>query len=361
MLIDIIKTMEVFMADTYSKQVDNHNIILLRNILAELPSYVKVVFRGIENTTSSRTRLGYARDIKLFYNYLCEQNPFFKNKTPMDVTLEDLSRLEAEDIEEYLEYLKLYEKNGRTYTNGERAIKRKLSSLRIFYGYLYRNDRVTSNPAEKVDMPKIHGKTIVRMDANEVVDFLDSVEYGNNLTNKQQSWHGKLKTRDLALLTLMLGTGIRVSECIGIDIKDVDLNNSKVKVVRKGGYESFVYFGDEVMEALLPYMEERKKMTPAKGHENALFLSSQMKRISVRSVQNLVQKYSSGSVPLKHITPHKLRSTYGTQLYRETGDIYLVADVLGHSDVNTTKKHYADMDDERRRYARNKVQLREKK
>ena len=73
----------------------------------------------------------------------------------------------------------------------------------------------------------------------------------------------------------------------------------------------------------------------------------------------MVKKYSRVTTPLKKITPHKLRSTYGTALYQETGDIYLVADVLGHKDVNTTRKHYADIDQERKRGARNKVTLRE--
>lgn len=85
-----------------------------------------------------------------------------------------------------------------------------------------------------------------------------------------------------------------------------------------------------------------------------------MQRISVRSVEVLVKKYAKSSVMTKKITPHKLRSTYGTQLYRETGDIYLVADVLGHKDVNTTKKHYAALEEERRRSAKDAVTLREK-
>ena len=99
-------------------------------------------------------------------------------------------------------------------------------------------------------------------------------------------------------------------------------------------------------------------MTPCEGHEEALFLSSQMKRMSVRTVENMVKKYTQTVTTSKNITPHKLRSTYGTALYQETGDIYLVADVLGHSDVNTTRKHYAALEDEQRRRARNAVHLR---
>lgn len=209
-------------------------------------------------------------------------------------------------------------------------------------------------------MPKIHEKAIVRMDAGEVASFLDNVEYGNKLSEHQQIYHEKSKKRDLALLTLMLGTGIRVSECVGLDINDVDFDYDRIKVVRKGGYEAYVYFGQEAREALLDYMQERKEIITVEGHENALFLSSHRKRISVRSVENMVKKYASITTPLKKITPHKLRSTYGTTLYQQTSDIYLVADVLGHKDVNTTKKHYADIDDQQKMRAKDAVTLREK-
>ena len=156
-----------------------------------------------------------------------------------------------------------------------------------------------------------------------------------------------------------MGTGIRVSECVGLDIQDVDFHSGGIHIHRKGGKEVTVYFGIEVEDALKDYLEERKAVIPETGHENALFLSLQRKRLSVRSVENLVKKYARIVTPLKKITPHKLRSTYGTNLYQETGDIYLVADVLGHADVNTTKKHYAALDDARRRSARDKVKLRE--
>ena len=108
----------------------------------------------------------------------------------------------------------------------------------------------------------------------------------------------------------------------------------------------------------MAYMDKRKGIIPVEGHEDALFLSMQNKRISVRAVENLVKKYAS-NVSLKKITPHKLRSTFGTNLYQETGDIYLVADVLGHKDVNTTRKHYAAMKDEHKRRAAKAVKLRE--
>ena len=121
----------------------------------------------------------------------------------------------------------------------------------------------------------------------------------------------------------------------------------------------YATIGEEVEKALKAYMNVRENVIPVAGHEHALFYSAQRKRINVKTVENLVKKYASQVTTTKKITPHKLRSTYGTTLYQETGDIYLVADVLGHKDVNTTKKHYAAMDDARRRQAATAVRLRE--
>lgn len=345
---------------TYHQQVEMKTIDLIRNVCDQLPQYVKGFFRGIQQTHSPRSRLTYARDIKCFFEYICDAYAEADFENVKDVPLEILSKLDYAFIEDYLDYLQKYQKNGHIFTNNKATIKRKLASLSAFYGYLYKHELVTQNPVSKVDMPKLHDKEIIRMDAGEVANFLDTVEYGNNLTAKQLQYHNKTKNRDLALLTLMLSSGIRISECVGLDIKDVDFDNMCIRIVRKGGKEALVYFSDEACDALLEYLEERTKIEAAPGHENALFLSSQKKRLGVRSIENLVKKYSASAVPLKHITPHKLRSTYGTALYQETSDIYLVADVLGHSDVNTTKKHYADIENARRRSARNKVQLREK-
>ena len=343
----------------YHENVNIKNELHLRELLAELPPFCKQFFIGIEPTTSSRTRIAYAYDLACFFDYLHETNPICKRRKITEFDISILDRITPLDIEEYLYYLKCYEKDGVAHTNDERGLKRKLASLRTFYNFFFKKELIDSNPAVKVDMPKIHEKTIVRLDVDEVVQLLDEVESGESLTSRQQMYHERTKTRDLALLTLLLGTGIRVSECVGLDIDDVDFKNNGIKVHRKGGAEVMVYFGDEVMEALLNYVEERQGIAAVEGHTNALFLSLQNKRITVRAVENLVKKYSKLVTSVKKITPHKLRSTYGTNLYQETGDIYLVADVLGHKDVNTTRKHYAALEDERRRRAAKVVKLRD--
>ena len=346
---------------SYHEQEDIENTKRIRGILKELPPFCTDFFRGIEPRTSARTRLAYAYDLKTFFDFLKQANPELKSKKLRDLPLSLLDEIKLMDLEEYMEYLKCYSTEKREdLMNTERGIMRKVSTVKSFYNYFYRTERIQNNPASLLQLPNIHEKEIIRLDVDEVARFLDEVEDGECLTEKQKAYHAKTKLRDLAMMTLLLGTGLRVSECVGLNINDVDFRNGGLRIHRKGGKEVIVYFGAEVEYALQDYLSEREHIVPEEGSEEALFLSMQRKRINVRSVEKMVKKYAQLVTPLKKITPHKLRSTYGTNLYRETGDIYLVADVLGHSDVNTTKKHYAALEDERRRSARNKVQLREK-
>ena len=347
--------------NTYQKQVYIDNTIKLRAVLKTLPDFAKDYFRSIEPTSSPKTRISYAYDIRVFFQFLLDENPAFKNYTMKDFRLSDLDQLTPLDIEEYQEYLKVYNSsNDRQVTNTEKGLSRKMSSLRSFYAYYYKIQLIEKNPTLLVNMPKLHEKAIIRMDADEVARLLEYVENcGSTLTGQAKIYYEKTKERDIAILTLLLGTGIRVSECVGLDLTDIDFNNNGITVTRKGGNQSVVYFGDEVEKALRNYLENsRKAITPQAGYENALFLSTQKRRMGIQAIENMVKKYAS-QITTKKITPHKLRSTYGTALYRETSDIYLVADVLGHKDVNTTKKHYAATDEDRRKRAANIVKLRE--
>ena len=345
---------------TYHEQTDVENTLRLRDVLKTLPPFCRDFFRAIEPRTTTKTRNSYAYDIRIFFQFLLEQNPAFRDWSIDAFTVDVLDQLTAVDLEEYEEYLKVYQAGDKTETNGERGLKRKMSSLRSFYAYYFKREMIHTNPTVLVDVPKIHQKSIIRLEADEVALLLDYIEHGgDDLTGQKKVYYEKTKDRDLALVTLLLGTGVRVSECVGLDIEDVDFKNNGIKVTRKGGNEMVVYFGPEVEKALKNYLEVRKNIIPVEGHEHALFYSTQRKRIGVQAVENLVKKYARQVTTTKKITPHKLRSTYGTALYQETGDIYLVADVLGHKDVNTTKKHYAALDDSRRRQAATAVKLRE--
>ena len=338
----------------------------LRALLSELPPFCGQYFRAAELTTGVQTRYGYAIDIRTFFRYLVSgEIDRFAGREIRSLTLSDLNAVQTVDIEMYMEYVSFYQPDAdepsesSVRSNHERAKARKLSAIRAFFRYYYKHGLIDNNVAALVETPKLHEKAIIRLDVNEVADLLDTVEQGSGLSEKQKTYHDRTAVRDTAILTLFLGTGIRISELVGIDLKDIDFESDQFVVTRKGGNQDRLAFGPEVRDALLQYYDERSQITPVKGHENAFFLSMQKKRITARAVENLVGKYAKLSTPLKKITPHKLRSTYGTILYQESGDIYLVADVLGHKDVNTTRKHYAANEEDRKRTAARYIKLRE--
>lgn len=350
---------------TYQEELKQEQTLKLRELINCLPGFSREFFIGIEPTTSIRTRIAYGYDLNLFFTYLLQYNLSFKGKSIVDIALPDMELINSTDIEAFMEYLNYYIKSNKDnpdvqheFSNNNKGKARKLASIKSFYKYFYKRKKIMVNPASFVDMPKITDKPIIRLEIDEVVKLLDIIESGEKQTETQLRYLKFNKARDLAILTLFLGTGVRVSELIGVNISDIDFNVNGFKITRKGGNQVVLYFSNEVRSALEGYLKERKNISPVAGYEDAFFLSLQRKRISIRNVQILVKKYSGMVTNLKNISPHKLRSTYGTNLYRETGDIYLVADVLGHKDVNTTKKHYAAIDDDKRKMAAKIVKLR---
>ncbi|MDR2202366.1 MAG: tyrosine-type recombinase/integrase [Clostridiales bacterium] len=355
------------MVDNYFENRAERTIEKTREILDDLPQFANEFFVGIQMRTSELTRLNYACDLRVFFDYLAKKK--FKNSVAAsELTLKDLETLTALDFELFLEYLSSYSFGGKRYKCGERSKARKLCALRSFFKYYFKRDKLSANVTVKVDLPKIHGKEIIRLEPDEVVDMLDGATDAERLSLHQRHFHNITQKRDIALLTLLLGTGIRVSECVGLNRADVDFNAGAFTVTRKGGGKDILYFADEVSAALQDYLKWLDAQIDGKTdfgkkirNFDALFLSLQGKRISVRAVEMLVKKYAALASPLKKITPHKLRSTYGTALYRETNDIYVVAEVLGHKDINTTKKHYAAISDDIKRNAARVVKLRDKK
>ena len=290
-----------------------------------------------------------------FY-FLTVSNPSFNNIK--SISLENLDKLEPLDIQEYIAFLSCYERDGQTYTNNEYGKSRKLSSLRSFYKYYANQKYLHSNPAALLSNPKLHEKEIIKLEKEEVTELIDGVKNATGLTQRQKKYALNTGYRDMAIVMLLLGTGIRVSELVGIDLEDISWKDNQIHILRKGGSESSVYFESEVFLALEDYLDYERN--PMDEKETAFFLSGKGTRISVRSVERIVKKYATGAVGKPGITPHKLRSTYGTNLYRETGDIYLTADALGHKNIEVTARHYADIGESRRKeaakYAKNWLQ-----
>lgn len=343
----------------YYKEKSSMQKTKLNELLAELPDFARKYINDKRLRTQTSTLVSYCYDLITFYKYLIEMNPSFKNRSVKDFSYDDMINLTADDINEYQLYLE-FNAGDNKHENDKKAIARKMSPLRGMFQFHYEHENIPNNPTTLVKLPHIKkDKNIVRLNASEVVDILNCVENGSGTESKRMTnYRLKTKQRDVALLTLLLGTGMRVSECAGLDLTDVNFSDNSLIIVRKGGGQDVIYFGEEIADALGDYIDgERAAIKPLPGHEKALFYSMQAKRISVDAIENLVKKFGKIAVPNKKITPHKLRSTYGTALYRQTGDIRLVADVLGHENVNTTVQYYAAIEDEHKRKAANAVDL----
>ncbi len=336
----------------YQKR-DLNNRIKMSKYLELLPDYCLDYFIGIENNTSSLTRYNYAMDLYVFFNYI--SNYVFHKKENL-INLTDLDNLKSKNIEQYLSYLTYYQLDNKYYKNDEKGKARKLASLRSFFKYLFNHDLIKANVASKIDTPKLHNKEIVRLEQDEVTRLLNAVESPSEFTNRQKEYNKNTFERDNAIITLFLGTGIRISELVGLNLESFDFTQNAFLVTRKGGNQTMLYFSNEVAMVLKTWLEKRATL-PLDKNENAMFISLQNKRISIRAVENLVKKFAQIASPLKKISPHKLRSTFGTNLYKETRDIYIVADVLGHKDVNTTRKHYAAISEDMRKSVAEKVKL----
>ena len=343
--------------NNFHKDREANCIDRIEDLCLELPKMTREFVYGITEYSSPLTRLNYVYDLRIFFDFIVKFVCTDKTVTTLDYS--DLERLEITDFETFMAYLSRYTFNGKVESCNERAKSRKLATIRAFYKYFYNKNKIKTNTASKIPLPKKHDKEIIRLDVNEVVKIINLAENGENLSNRQRAYHKNTKIRDVAILTLFLGTGIRNSELVGLNVDDISFEEMSFVVTRKGGNRTILYFTDEVGEALYNWLEYRSKIPELSPNEKALFLSLQNKRISVRAIQELVKKYAKVVTPLKKITPHKLRSTFGTNLYRETQDIYMVADYLGHSDVNTTKKHYAAMSEDLRRTAIKSVKLRD--
>ncbi len=350
---------------SYFDQRNEKNLDAIDNLLDALPYFAREFNVGIAMRTSPLTRLGYLRDIRVFCDYLAKRR--FRDKQITELTTADLDALSPTDIEQYIDYLSSYTLDGKKHSCKEQAKERKVSTLRALFKYFYKKEKIQNNVMTKVDTPKKHAKPIVRLDVNEVVDILNEAENGDDLEGRSKCFHDITKVRDEAMLSLFLGTGIRISECVGLNRTDVNFEDNSFVVTRKGGSTQILYFSEEVADALRKYIDWLDEQISTKtefgkrvSDSDALFISIKGGRMTPRAVQMMVKKYAKIIAPFKKITPHKLRSTYGTNLYHETHDIFVVADVLGHKDVNTTRKHYAAMSDDIRRDVVNKIKLRDK-
>lgn len=337
------------MSEPSNEYLDDQKASIIKKIHAmekEMPAFMHDFFTYYlaVKEAQPRTVLNYGYDLEVFFYFLTRENPSITDVKA--ITSDTLGHLEMQDIQEYMAFLESYEKDGKIYQNSTAGKARKLASLKSLYKYLKSIKAVTDNPTELIPTPKQKKKNIIMMEHSEASDFMDNVENGDTLTSRQREYADKTKERDIAIVTLLLHTGIRISELVGLDLFDVNMKDKTIRIVRKGGAEDYAYFDEETKFSLESYINNERS---EQAGTPALFISMKGNRMSVRAVERMVKKYAV-VIPNKKITPHKLRSSFATALYRESGDIYLVKEALGHKSIAATSK-YADVGSEKKKKA----------
>lgn len=328
----------------------------LERLLSNLPPLCKEVIEFKSQTCATSSLVSYCYDLGIFFRYYLSLEDT-KVHSMQEITYKTIECIPAQKFYDFQKYLE-FNDVGEYHKSTKKGIARRMAAVRNMYKYHYKMGNIKFNPTEMVMLPKlVKDKTIITLNKKEINMLL------NALSNQKCFKRGRMKTykkmtkqRDMAVVVLLLNTGIRIGECVGLDLSDIDLTSRtpNLIVIRKGGAMDRVYFNKSVADVLKKYIKgERKEILNNKGlkdspDKNALFLSIYGKRLKADSIEKMLREYTSRLFPDKRITPHKLRSTYGTALYKETGDIRLVADVLGHDNINTTIKYYAKADDEKK-------------
>ena len=330
----------------------------LMNFLSNLPDfvfdYIEIAYIG----ESINTQIGYSIDIKTFLEYLQK----FKFKTVEnieDFTVDHMEQVTLRDLNGFTAYLKEYETDTvaidgkhvkRIRRNSAYGINRKLSGIRGLFAYLYKNDMISQNITDKVDFKKIHQKMKRPLTTQETIRLLDVIYNGENYyKGRDLTEYMNRKQRDIALFTAYLGTGCRVSELINLNIHDVCFDTSSFVVTRKGGDEQEIFMPVQVENEMFNYMQERMEKENAK--EDALFLSRLGKRMTPQGVEKILKKYCAtvGIFDPDKTRPHALRRTFACNLIADGVDIKMVAELMGHKNIEVTHKYYTQYAIEKRK------------
>ncbi len=331
----------------------------LMNFLSNLPDFVFDYIELAYNGESINTQIGYSIDIKTFLEYL--QKFKFKDIENLEnFTVSHLEQVTLRDLNAFTSYLKEYETDTvtidgkhvkRIRRNSEHGINRKLSGIRGLFSYLYKNDLISQNITDKVDFKKVHQKMKRPLSTQETVNLLDVIYNGEKYySGRDLTEYLNRKQRDIALFTAYLGTGCRVSELINLDVTDVCFETSSFIVTRKGGDEQEIFMPVQVENELFSYMKERAENEKA-ADEKALFVSRLGRRMSAQGVEKILKKYCAtvGIFDSDKARPHALRRTFACNLIADGIDIKMVAELMGHKNIEVTHKYYTQYAIEKRK------------
>lgn len=332
---------------------ENAQIELCSDIERRLPYYLSPFFTYLKNAVSLNTRLAYLRDIEFFFRYLVHETRLTPAETSDQVALEVLNQLHARDINYYLgEYCTRYVVPGKEHDflmeNHNRSLCRKRSSISVFFKYLYREGLIERNITDgfnPIKLPKPQPDAIKKLEIDEVTVMLDAVDTGKGLTEKELQYWQKTRHRDKTILMLFTTYGLRLSELEQLNVSSFHFGRGEFKIYRKRGKEVNMPLNRSIEAVLQDYLSlERTLMPSQEGHEDALFLSLQGTRMTVKAIRQLVKKYTSiplGTAREDGYSPHKLRATAASSLIEYGFSIYDVQSLLDHDNVTTTQLYAA--------------------
>ena len=331
----------------------------LQQFLMKLPDfvydYIEVAYTG----DSVNTQIGYSIDIKIFLEYL-QRFKFREIESIEDFTPEHMEQVTIRDLTSFSAYLREYETESvspsgrvikRIRRNSPYGINRKLSGIRGLFSYLYKNDLISQNVTDKLDFKKLHQKMKKPLTTQETVRLIDVIYEGEKYyEGRDLSEYLRRKQRDIALFTTYLGTGCRVSELVNIDMDDIDFDTASFIVTRKGGEQQEIFMPVQVENEMFKYFEERKDAENVKD-QKAFFINRQGKRMTVPGVEKILKKYCA-TVGITHpdkTRPHALRRTFACNLLADGVDIKMVAELMGHKNIDVTHRYYAQYASKRRK------------
>ena len=307
------------------EEMDLKNEIWIKEKIKQCPIIVKDYMDNLGDSKTSWSKRNYLGYLIQFTNYLKENN--------YDVNdLKTYQNMKPLDINKYLNYISYRYVNGEKIKNKAGIKAAKLFAISDFFEFLIENDMAINNPCKKVDTPKDHEeKEVVSLTPEEIKTIQE------NILHRGKGRGKKYTKRDLCIITLGVTTGLRVSAIVGINMSDIDFNNNTITVTEKRKITWSVPIGEKTKQILKDWIQEREKLLQGHNDTDALFISKNKTRISTVSVRKMLQKETYNID--KHITPHKMRSTCGVNLYEATGDIYLVRDMLHHANIENTRKY----------------------
>lgn len=320
-------------------EVDKKNNERMNKILFNYPSIVSKYIDSMPRKTSF-TKLEYAR-------YTCRFLEYVKTNKELDIYDENIYQMiKPMDIDSYMESIRFTEDGGEK-SGMYRAAQ--LAAIKGFFKFLKKNNIVSINPCEDTEVPKEtkeHEITTISKEDYEII--MHNIEYGVG-SIKAAETQKKWKSRDLAILTLGISTGLRLNAMVGIDVDDIDFSNRTITVVEKSNKPRIIYIGEKTARVLENWLCDRELLVEDTT-ERAVFVSQTRKRMSARGMERVMERITYNTSV--KITPHKMRATCATRLYEATGDIYLVQQQLGHKSIKNTER-YAKVSNERRIQAAN--------